>query len=49
LRRWLVVHGGKRPDQLVPGLLEQAMMTYFEAFYLPPAYSGYDGHDYLDT
>jgi hypothetical protein len=48
LRRWLVVHGNKHPDQVIPDILEQAMLLYFDAMRRPARFSGHEGRDYLD-
>jgi hypothetical protein len=49
LRRWLVVHGNRHPDRLVPDILEQAMLLYFGCMYRPPSYAGHPGRDYLNN
>jgi hypothetical protein len=49
LRRWLVVHGNRHSDRLVPDILEQAMLLHFGCMYRPRAYAGHPGRDYLNN
>lgn len=48
VKRWLVVYGNKHPRELIPEILEAAMLNYFDQTYRPPAFSGHDGREYLD-